>query len=352
MSVRSVFRGIRASRHFSKILVASVLAGASSLGTVRAADNPGGEISQAVQDVFKRCEEAVVKIEAVDHGNLVGTGFFIDPNGTIYTTYSIGGESREIVVSYGDKKYPASRLLGDQRSGIALLKVDATTPFLPIAKSGTLAVATPVLSIGYPMALPLTPSLGVVAGLDAKDQAGNYFYTTHIRATLPVQGGQGGSPLLNLKGEVVGIVVSSLAYGGPGCYALPIEAAEKIRMNYVRFGDIHHGWIGMNVLTTKNKAGDQTIVVNDLLNSTPAAKCGLKAGDFLLQIGDKKITSLEDIIDASFYLTAGDEVPITVMRNDKALTVKVQPIPDEMNMPVSTKVATPPPQGIPLGLPH
>ena len=86
--------------------------------------------------LFERCGKAVVKIHAVDeHSELSGTGFFIDPTGTIYTSYSVGGDADNFTVQFGGKKYHATQLMADVRSGIALLKVDAATPFLPIGKS-------------------------------------------------------------------------------------------------------------------------------------------------------------------------------------------------------------------------
>ncbi len=90
-----------------------------------------------------------------------------------------------------------------------MLKIDVVTPALPIGKSEELEVATPVVSIGYPLDLPKTPSFGMVAGFDRK-YLGRYFSTTHMRLNLPTQRGEAGAPLLNMKGEVVGIVVSSL----------------------------------------------------------------------------------------------------------------------------------------------
>jgi len=81
-------------------------------------------VTSEIQKVFERSKEAVVKIQAVDeHGPLSGTGFFIDPNGTLYTSYTVGGESRDIVVLQGDKKFNATRVIADPRSGIAILKV-------------------------------------------------------------------------------------------------------------------------------------------------------------------------------------------------------------------------------------
>ena len=90
-----------------------------------------------------------------------------------------------------------------------MLKADLATPALPIGKSEQLEVATPVVTIGYPLDLPETPSFGMIAGFDRK-YLGRYFSTTHLRVNLPTQRGEAGAPLLNLNGEVVGILVSSL----------------------------------------------------------------------------------------------------------------------------------------------
>ena len=99
-----------------------------------------------------------------------------------------------------------------------------------------------MLAIGFPVNLAATPSFGIVAGFD-RQFLGRYFMTTHIRAIVSVEPGFGGAPLMNLKGEVVGIIISGID-GGGACYALPIEAAEKLRMDYIRFGEPRYGWVG------------------------------------------------------------------------------------------------------------
>jgi serine protease Do len=343
MSVRSAFRKKRRAITFSKILAAVFLAGGICIGGVRAEDNAADSVSKAVKGVFDSAQNSVVKIEAVDrddHSILIGTGFFVDPNGIIYTSYSVGGDTESIVVSYGEKKYPAKCLLGDSRSGMAILKIDARTPFLPVCKSNELPVATPVLAIGYPKDLPLTPSLGLVAGLDSKIGEG-YFVTKHIRANVAVQPGLGGSPLLNLKGEVVGIVISE-GDSDSSCYALPMEAVQKVRSDYDRFGEIHHGWIGIGVARTKTPSGGSYVVVSNMVDDTPAAKSGLKLGDFVLQIGDKKITVPEDVINASFFLTAGDEVPITILRDNEKIVLKIQAASETQPQPAPLKAGEDP----------
>jgi serine protease Do len=127
-----------------------------------------------------------------------------------------------------------------------------------------------------------------------------------------------------MKGEVVGIVVSGLE-SNSACYAVPIEAAEKIRSDFVRFGEARHGWIGVNnVSPASHEADGSRAMVTQVADDTPAAHSGIKEGDVLLQVGKKKITDPEDIFDASFYITAGDIVPITVMRGNQKITFEVQ----------------------------
>jgi S1-C subfamily serine protease len=294
-----------------------------SAPTLRAQEDTAGAISREVKSIFERCGNAVVKIHAVDeHSELSGTGFFVDPTGTIYTSYSVGGEADNFTVQFEGKKYHATQLMADLRSGIALLKVDAATPFLSIGKSAELGLATPVVAIGYPLDLPESPSFGMVAGFDRK-YLGRYFSTTHLRINLPTQRGEAGAPLLNFKGEVVGILISSVD-SGSACYALPIDAAEKIRRDYVRFGDARHGWIGIDVQEAENAVEGSRAEMTQIREGTPASGSGLKTGDILLQVGRVSVHEPEDVIDASFFISAGDSVPITVMRGNEKLTVQVQ----------------------------
>ena len=281
-------------------------------------------ISREVKEIFARCSKAVVKIRGADkHGKLVGTGFFVDPTGTLYTAFSVGADAKDLTVEFDGKEYPAREILSDRRSGLAMLKVDdVNTPSLPIGTSKELEVATPVLSIGYPLDFPQTPSFGMIAGFDRK-YLGRYFSTTHLRANVPAQRGQAGAPLLNFKGEVVGILVSAID-NGSACHALPIDAAQKIRSDYVRFGEARHGWVGINVAPSQREVGGSRAQFTEIMPDTPAAESGAKPGDILLQVGKTPVHEPEDVIDASFFITAGDNVPIVVQRGDEKLTLTVE----------------------------
>ncbi len=248
----------------------------------------------------------------------------------------MGGEADNINVEFRGKKYPAHQLLADLRSGIAMLKVDLASPALPIGNSEQLEIATPVVAIGYPLDLAETPSFGMIAGFDRKC-FGGYFPTKHLRVNMPPQRGEGGAPVLNLKGEVVGILLYS--FESNSCYALPIEAAEKIRSDYVRFGEPRYGWIGTNVQEATAPVEGSRALTTEVMKDTPAAEAGLKPGDVVLQIGRTKVHEPEDILEASFFLTAGDAVPITVMRDNEKITFQIQA---ELHPASETRLAAPP----------
>src|SRR5437588_12123694 len=268
--------------HFASVrrlaVALSLLAG---IAIVNAQEESAAGVSRQVKEIFERAAKAVVKIHGVDeHCEISGTGFFIDPTGTLYTAYTVGGEAGNFTIDFKGKKYPARQVLADIRSGMAMLKVDVATPALPIGKSEQLEVATPVVTIGYPLDLPETPSFGMIAGFDRK-YLGRYFPTRHLRVNLPAQRGEAGAPVLNLKGEVVGILVSRLE-NNSACYALPIEAAEKIRADFVRFGEVRHGWIGANVAEAKTAEEGSRAEITDILG-TPAADARSNHGELLLR---------------------------------------------------------------------
>ena len=345
-------------RHIMPRKTAFALIFCSGASLLFAQEQSATALSHQVKDIFERAAKAVVKIHGIDeHSEICGTGFFIDPTGTLYTAYTVGGEAGNFTIEFNGKKYPARQLLADIRSGTAVLKIEAPTPALTIGKSEELQVATPVVAVGYPLDLPETPNFGMVAGFDRK-YLGRYFSTTHLRVNLPTQRGEAGAPLLNMKGEVVGIVVSSLE-NNSACYAVPIEAAEKIRGDFVRFGEARHGWVGINVSETSEPVEGSRAEMTQIMDDTPAAHSGIKPGDVLLQVGRKKVTQPEDVLDASFFITAGDIVPITVVRGDQKLTFNVRAtlhpasknvpmLPDGTQLPAAAALR--PNQAIPLKL--
>ena len=322
MLLPAVFSALR--RSLAIFPAAAILVAACSVSCLWAEESVADKLSAQVRKIFDDRRDAVVKVRATDAlGIRFGSGFFSDPTGTIYTHAGIVLKAQDVVVIFGGKELPARVLVADERSGIAILKVDASTPFIPVGDSKKVGIATPVMMIGYPEDLEACPSFGIVAGLDRK-YLGQYFSTTHFRANLPVQRGQGGAPILNMNGESIGILVGRID-DGAACHILPMHAAEKVRMDLVRFGELRPGWVGVEVEDAGNPVGGSTARVGALDPETPASRSGLKPGDILLSVGGSMIGTSEDVLDASYFLTAGDNADIEVMRGPEKITISVRP---------------------------
>src|SRR3984893_4667075 len=161
---RRVDCAVHRSRTTSWLGMTALLAALFAPGSISAQHQSAISISREVRDVFERSAKAVVRIHGVDeHSDIYGTGFFVDPTGTLYTSYTVGGEAGNFTVEFDGKQYPARQVIGDVRSGVAMLKIDAVTPTLPVCKTQQLEVATPVITIGFPLDLPETPSFGMIA---------------------------------------------------------------------------------------------------------------------------------------------------------------------------------------------
>lgn len=308
----------------SPVFFAAVILSFSAAGAIRAEDSVAENLSCQVRKIFEERKDAVVKVRARDGlGIRFGSGFFADPAGTVYTHAGIVLKAEDVSVFFDGRELPAKVLVADERSGIAILKIDASTPFIPTGDSRKVEIATPVMMIGYPEDLAASPSFGIVAGLD-RQHLGQYFSTTHFRANLPVQRGQGGAPILNLDGEAIGILVGRID-GGAACHILPMRAAEKVRMDLARFGELRPGWVGVEVEDSPQAVEGSTAKIGALDPSTPASQSGLQPGDILLNVGGTAIASSEDVLDASYFLTAGDTASIEVLRGQERITISVKP---------------------------
>jgi serine protease Do len=306
----------------SLVTLAAGLAGTTVLPL--AAEDPAvREISSVVRQVFDDSRRAIVQVEGLDaNGVLRCTGFYIDPLGTIYTLASVAHDVDKVEVIRGGKRLDAEVLVSDPRSGIAILRSEPGEAFLQPSQNQRPDIAAPVILVGYPLDLDVSPGFGLVAGWDRRIGT-RYFSTTHLRANVPVMRGQGGAPLLDMDGGVVGIVTSSVD-GGSTCYALPIGAAEKLRRDLARHGDVRHGWIGVVVENSPETLEGSQARVYEIDPEAPAGQAGVLPGDIILRVGDTRVRSREDILDASFFLTAGESAQIEVWRDGQKVLLEAE----------------------------
>ena len=288
-------------------------------------------IAAEVSGVYEQAAPTVVRLKATDGPEqLAGTGFFIDGQGTILTAYAVVGQASDVSVEVNGRTFPAKILGRDPRSGVAVLKINATqTPHLQFGEGMRLRPASAVVSVAFPYDLKAEPTFGFVAGFDVKYLT-RFFATTHLRANLPIKPGQIGGPLLDSQGKVVGVLMLEIDEG-KACYALPIEAAAKVAGDIQKYGEPRHGWMGVGVMPDRSRPDrGAPVFVDRLYKGTPAEKSGLKAGDEVISIGDRPVREPSDILDAAFFSEVGGKVPVKVKRDGKEqiFTITVSARPD------------------------
>jgi serine protease Do len=283
--------------------------------------------------LFDKAKAAVVQVHSGDKGLVsAGSGFFIDNQGTVLTSSSILGDNNSARVVINGVEMDAKILGNDPRSGLAMLRISyGASPSLPLAHESGLQTGDGVMAIGYPLNLPVAPSQGPVSGFDASYLARldgelsskgsvaavERFATTHIHANVPISPGQVGGPLLNSKGEVVGLVATS-PDDGRSIYALPVEAMAKIMADFIQYGRAKHGWVGVNVMEAPDTAHDgRTVRVVQVVPGTPASESGICAGDTVMRIDTREIYRPADVLDASFFSQVGATMSVVVRRDDK-----------------------------------
>jgi serine protease Do len=279
--------------------------------------------------LFDKSKTAVVQVRSGDKGYiLAGSGFFIDDQGTVLTSSTILGDNHSARVVINDVEMDAKIIGNDPRSGLAMLRIPYNaTPFLPLGHSGDLKTGNGVMTIGFPMSLPVALSQGMVSGFDAayldkvdpdKGTAPvERFATTHIHANVAISPGEVGAPLLNLQGEVIGMVATS-PDDGKSIYALPVDAMEKIISDFNLYGRARHGWVGVNVAEGPDTDHDgRTVRVVEVVPGTPASQSGIQPGDTVMRIDAREIYRPADVLDASFFSHVGGSMTVVVRRDDQ-----------------------------------
>jgi putative serine protease PepD len=262
-----------------------------------------------------------------------GTGFLVDSNGTMVTNAHVVGDNKQVQVRFKDSGayHDAQVLSVDASTDLAALKIDPSDAQgirpLELADSDNVQVGDSAIAIGYPLGLDQTATAGIVSGLDRSIDSPNGFSIDKVIQTdAPVNPGNSGGPLLNAKGQVIGVnsQIATAAGGGEGnvgiAFAIPANTVKSVLPDLESGSAPKHAYLGLQTSTTANDDGAQ---IRETTAGGPSERAGLQAGDIVKKVDDTTIATADDVAQSISDKKPGDKVKVTVDRNGHSQTIEV-----------------------------
>jgi serine protease Do len=288
------------------------------------------------------------------NGKGQGTGFIIHRNGLILTNAHVVDGSDDIRVRLSDERELSAKLIGrDEKTDIALLEIDAggPLPVAPLGNSDNLMIGEWVIAIGNPFGLDHTVTAGIVSAKGRRDvRPGNSstgFYD-FIQTDASINPGNSGGPLINARGEVIGINTAMNAQAQGIGFAIPINMAKVIVPLLREHGHAPRAWLGVfpqGLTPSLRKAfrtGDRPgALISEVVPDSPAARAGLRTGDLVYEFDGQKISRADDLTWLVATTPAGRKIPLQLLREGTPLRVELAlaPATDEHDQPPPPKAA-------------
>ena len=292
----------------------------------------------------------------------VGSGFILTADGFIMTNAHVVDGAEQVIVTLTDKREFTARIIGaDKRTDVAVVKIEASgLPPVKIGDPNRLKVGEWVMAIGSPFGLENTVTAGIVSakGRDTGD------YLPFIQTDVAINPGNSGGPLINMRGEVVGI--NSQIYSRSGgfmgiSFAIPIDEAVQVSTQLRVSGRVQRGRLGVGIGDVGKDVAEslglgkaQGALVSNVEPGSPAEKAGLEAGDIILKFDGKKIEKSADLPRAVGGTKPGTLSTVTVFRRgttkDYAITVGEFDADKKAQSKPTPEKATPPSAAQMLGL--
>jgi len=303
-------------------------------GQQRPSMPPGMKIPEGTpfDDLFKHFFGPGQRQQPYESHSL-GSGFVLSSDGYILTNHHVIKDADEIIVRFSDRHELEAKILGsDERSDVALLKVDATgLKAIKLGDSTQLKVGEWVLAIGSPFGFDYSATAGIVSALGRSLPSDSY--VPFIQTDVAINPGNSGGPLFNLAGEVIGI--NSQIYSRTGgfmglSFAIPIdmamESVEQLKQN----GFVSRGWLGVIIQDiNKNLAESFGLkksagaLVASVLQDGPADDAGILPGDVITAFNDKPIIMASDLPHLVGRIKPGGSAQIEIVRERKRKTIKL-----------------------------
>lgn len=265
----------------------------------------------------------------------LGTGFVLSTDGYVCTNHHVISGVDKITVKIGDKSYEAKLVGSDERTDLALLKINSSDKFDPVylGDSDNVQVGDWAIAIGNPFGLDKTFTVGVISAVGRKDVDMMGGAQSHIQTDASINPGNSGGPLININGEVIGInrMIYSNSGGSQGIgFAIPINTAKMILEQLKENKKIKRGYLGVYVIPlsaeeamSRGLESTDGAFIGKVENKSPAMKGGLKEGDVLLSINDMPIKKYEDLVTQVEKMEIGKSIKVTVWRNKAKINLFV-----------------------------
>lgn len=286
-------------------------------------------------------DEFLRQYESVPDRRSIGSGVIIAPDGYILTNEHVVGNADAIEVVLPDGRKFNGKVAGkDRRSDMAVIKIDATgLPAAALGDSDSVKTGQWAIAIGNPFGIveenPMpTMTVGVVSALHRKLGAANVggrYYGDLIQTDAAINPGNSGGPLLNLKGEVIGInsaiISPSGAYAGIG-FAIPVNRAKSVLEHLKKGKEVEYGWLGVGVQSLdRNLAAEFKIpdasgaLVVTVVGQSPAAAAGIEVGDVIRECGGRPIMDADGLMEEIGRAQAGSALRLKVLRGGKEIFI-------------------------------
>lgn len=274
----------------------------------------------------------------------LGSGIIIDPNGYILTNEHVIHGADKITVTLPDGREFKAKLVGkDYRADLAVLKIDAKNlPYAKLGDSDKVKIGQWAIAIGNPFGFAVkspkpTVTVGVISALHRTLPATEYrdrIYTDLIQTDAAINPGNSGGPLLNLKGEVIGINVAiyttSGGYQGIG-FAIPINQAKYVLDKLIKGEEVEYGWLGVQIQDLNKELAEyfglpdqRGALVAKVLKNSPAQRAGIREGDVIRKFNGKDVEDTKDLMNKVMHTEVGKVVEVEIIRDGNPMKLKVK----------------------------
>ena len=303
--------------------------------------NPGGS-DEEMQELFRRFFGVPIpnaprqaprqnRSDEQTQPRGVGSGFILSADGFIMTNAHVVDGADQVMVTLTDKREFKARIVGaDKRTDVALVKIEATgLPAVKVGDVGRLRVGEWVMAIGSPFGLENT----VTAGIVSAKQRDTGDYLPFIQTDVAINPGNSGGPLINMRGEVVGI--NSQIYSRSGgfmgiSFAIPMDEAMRVSDQLRATGRVTRGRIGVQIAAVTKEIAEsigldksQGVLVRGVEEGSPAEKAGIEAGDIITRFDGKTIEKPADLPRAVGNTKPGSQVDISVFRRGSSKDLRI-----------------------------